>query len=271
MPLIETDMPAAEYHRSPAVSKSLLDQFAKSPLHAKAYLAGIRELETPAMAFGTAYHAAMLEPDRFKKEFATFEGDRRTKEGKAAYQALLDAGKTIISRSDADVLSAMVDVFLDHPVVKMLHANGMEEASVFWTDPVTNVPCRCRPDYWHADGKGLILDFKTTEDASPEGFARSVAKYRYHVQAAHYMAGTHAQRFVFIAQEKKAPFAIGVYELDEQSLELGREIRDRELAEYAVCLATDYWPGYSQEIVPLTLPGWAFPKIETEEVEVNYV
>lgn len=259
MPLIERDMPAAEYHRSPAVSKSLLDQIAKSPAHARAYLAGIRDEQTTAMAFGTAYHCAMLEPDRYAAEFAVFEGDRRTKDGKAQYESLVASGKTIITRADADVISAMVEVFLDHPVVKMLHHNGMQEASVFWRDHDTQIPCRCRPDYWHDDARnGLVLDFKTTDDASPAGFARSVVKYRYHVQAAHYLQGTQARRFLFIAQEKKAPYAIGVYELDRAALELGQHLRLRDLQTYASCQEFDIWPGYSPEIETLALPAWAY-------------
>lgn len=258
MPLIEKDMPAAEYHQSRAVSKSLLDQFAKSPLHAKAYLAGVRDLETPAMAFGTAYHAAMLEPDRYAAEFAVFEGDRRTKDGKAQYESLVNSGKTIISRTDADVITAMVEAFNNHPAVNLLHANGMFEASVFWQDYETQIHCRCRPDYWHADGKGLVIDLKTTDDASPAGFARSVVKYRYHVQAAHYLQGTQASRFIFIAQEKKAPYAIGVYELDRAALELGHALRMRDLQAYASCAEFDIWPGYSPEIQTLALPAWAF-------------
>lgn len=38
--------------------------------------------------------------------------------------------------------------------------------------------------------KDIIVDLKTTEDASPEGFAKSMANYRYDVQHAYYMDGT---------------------------------------------------------------------------------
>ena len=79
----------------------------------------------------------------------------------------------------------------------------------------TGLQCKCRPDWISADG-GILVDLKTTEDASPREFQRSIAKWRYHVQAGWYMAGieaaygTRPSGFIFIAVEKKPPFAVGV-------------------------------------------------------------
>lgn len=265
------NMPAREYHAHPAVSKSVLDKVARSPLHARAYLDGEREEPTPAMQFGTALHAAVLEPELYANSYVVFDGDRRTKAGKEAYELLISSGATIISRADYDAISAMAKAITYHPVAgAYVGDSGKAEHSVFWTDQVSNLECKCRPDLW-LDQRGIIVDLKTTEDASPAGFAKSVANYRYHVQAAHYLAGTQAERFIFIAVEKKAPYAVAVYELDPASLELGIQTRNRDLATYAVCAGNNYWPGYSEQIETLTLPGWAFPQTESEEVELNYV
>lgn len=255
-PRIVPDMPAPDYHAHKAVSKSLLDKLAKSPLHAKAYLDGIAEPPTPAMQFGTALHTAVLEPDRFASEYATWEGDRRTKDGKAAYEKLLASGKSIISVADYDVITAMLSSILQHPIAGNLLKGGVVENSIFWTHPRTGLECKARPDYWIQDND-LIVDLKTTEDASPAGFARSIAAYRYHVQAAHYLDGAHAARFLFIAIEKKAPYAVGVYELDAEALTLGQAMRERDIEQYASCVEFDTWPGYATEIQTLTLPKWA--------------
>nr|DAQ54379.1 MAG TPA: Exodeoxyribonuclease 8 [Caudoviricetes sp.] len=255
-PRVEPDMPAADYHAHPAVSKSLLDRMAKSPLHARAYLDGAIEPATPAMLFGTALHTAVLEPARYAAEYAVFEGDRRTKDGKATYEKLIASGKSIISAADADVISAMVSSILQHPVAAKLLTEGVVEHSVFWTHPRTGLECKARPDYWRQN-HGMVVDLKTTEDASPAGFARSIAAYRYHVQAAHYLDGTMAARFVFIAIEKKAPYAVGVYELDPASLTAGASLRARDIEQYASCVEFNAWPGYSPEIQTIALPKWA--------------
>lgn len=244
------------YHAHPAVSKSLLDKIAKSPLHARAYLDGQREEPTASMQFGTALHCAALEPERFSSEYKVFMGDRRTKAGKEAYENLVSTGATIISADDHDAITAMVTSIRNHRVAGSLLETGEAEQSVFWQQPATNIDCKCRPDWWSRE-RGLVVDLKTTDDASPAGFARSVANYRYHVQAAHYMEGTGASRFVFVAIEKKAPYAVAVYELDADSLKAGRNLRLRDLDAYASCVEFNQWPGYPEVVQTLSLPKWA--------------
>jgi hypothetical protein len=257
------------YHADPAVSKSILDKINKSPLHCRAYLDGLRTEPTAAMQFGTALHTAVLEPHLFAAQYAVFDGDRRTKDGKLHYELLRSTGATIISAADSDAISAMSAAIHAHPMASWLLRDGMAEQSVFWTDPTTGLQCKCRPDWWRTDG--IVIDVKTTEDASPAAFARSIATFRYHVQAAHYLAGTQADRFVFVVVEKKAPFAVAVYELDSIALELGEMQRTLDLSAFNECHTSGYWPGYSDVIETIALPGWAFPKTESEEVQVEYV
>lgn len=252
------DMPSADYHAHPAVSKSVLDKLARSPLHARAYLDGTRDEPTAAMNFGTALHTAVLEPRRFADEYHVFEGERRTKAGKEAYELLLATGATILSRADFDAVLAMELSIRQHPVAGQLlqDKDGIAEPSVFWQHPTTGLECKCRPDWW-LQGGGIVVDLKTTEDASPAGFARSIAQYRYHVQAAHYMTGTQAKMFFFVAVEKKAPYAVAVYELDADALQTGHKLRERDLDQYASCVEFGTWPGYPAEIQTLSLPKWA--------------
>lgn len=268
MTRIIPDMAAVEYHAHPAASNSLLSQISRSPLHARAYLDGHRE-ETDALSFGTALHVARLEPGRYATEYGIFDGDARTKEGKANRQAIIDAGKQVIYQKDHDLIVDMMTVLQASDTSQYI-AGGLIESSVFWTDPATGMECKCRPDSW-LQSDGIVVDLKSADDASPDGFARACAKYRYHVQAAHYMDGTKATRFIFIAQEKKPPYAVGVYELSPESLELGRQMRDQDLQTYASCMRSGVWPGYPSGVSVITLPSWSFHKTESEEIEVEYV
>jgi hypothetical protein len=90
-----------------------------------------------------------------------------------------------------------------------------------------------------------------------------VAQYRYHVQANHYLAGTGAERFVFIAVEKSYPYACAVYELDVDAMLAGENARRRNLSVIADCLAISEWPGYGNTIQPLSLPSWALMANDT--------
>ena len=256
------DMPIAEYHARPEISSSILSKMARSPLHARAYIDGERKGPTAAMLVGTAVHTAVLEPRRFSAEYAVFQGDRRTKEGKARYDEIKESGATIISAADNEIITSMTTAISQHPMAEMLLSDGIHEASVFWTDKHTGLNCRARPDSWSRN-RELIVDLKTCEDASPSGFARSVANYRYHLQAAHYSAGTGCTRFIFLAIEKQPPFAIAAYELDADAFRAGMELRSRLLAMYASCQEFCIWPGYSDDIMSLSLPKWAmFTELE---------
>jgi hypothetical protein len=105
---------------------------------------------------------------------------------------------------------------------------GKAEQSYFWTDVETREECKCRPDWHSADGK-IIVDVKTTEDASPGKFLRSsVLGWRYHVQAAFYMQGLPtAEVFLFVVVEKKPPFAVAVYSLPQKLIDRGLEVLQR--------------------------------------------
>lgn len=171
-------------------------------------------------------------------------------------------GRIVLTPETWDQLHAMANAVHSHPAAGALLTGcpGEAEKSVYWNDATTGVLCRCRPDWWRDDN--VIVDLKTTEDASPEGFAKSMANYRYDVQAAYYLDGVQAatrkrpKAFVFIAVEKKPPYGVGVYVLDSDSLELGRAQYQHDLRIYAECVRTGEWPGYGDKIQTISLPAW---------------
>lgn len=253
----------AEYHARPEVSKSGLDLIRRSPLHYwNRYLNPNRIVEPPtaAMVIGSALHARVLEPHLYDDEYVVApEGiDRRTKEGKlrwADFEAEAD-GKTVLKAEDAAQIEAMARAVHKHPAASaILRLPGKCEQSYFWTDETSGEACKCRPD-WHSDDRRLIADVKTTDDASPRGFMRSVIKYRYHVQAAFYSQGIGAEQFLFIAVEKKPPFAVAVYATPPELLEKGLIYAVQDLRQLATCRAENRWPGYGDEIQSLVVPDW---------------
>ena len=135
-----------------------------------------------------------------------------------------------------------------------------------WRDDASGLRCKGRIDCLATiAGRAAIVDIKTTTDARPDAFARSIATYGYHFQAAHYLAGMRANGvdvvgFVVIAVESRAPHGVAVYELDAEALEVGEERRRALLSTLAECRASGRWPGYRTQTI--SLPRWAAREVE---------
>lgn len=269
-PGIYAGLSNAAYHAGPGISKSQLDTLARSPLHywAKhiAQLPGSR-VETAAMRFGTAVHAAILEPEDFVNWVVMDKVDRRTKDGKAAAEAAealaAERGVRLIDRAEYDAAMAIATSVDRQPVIGPILEAGWAELSVYWMDPDTGVFCRCRPD-WLCDY--AILDVKTTENASPASFERSAYMYRYWVQAAYYLDGLAANgvelpNFVFAAVEKEPPYAAMAYNAMPGMIEAGRREYKRLLQLYSDCCAKAEWPSYGYS-ASLDLPRFAPERVD---------
>jgi len=164
------------------------------------------------------------------------------------------AGIEAVTAPEMEQALAMAASVRSHQAAAALLRDGKAEQSFWFDDVATGLRCKCRPDWYTGS---TIVDLKTTVDASPKGFAKSVAQWRYYVQQSHYLAGTFAERFVFIAVEKSYPYAVGVYELDADAVQFGDYERRNNLQTIADCRAISEWPGYGNTIQPLSLPKWA--------------
>lgn len=250
------------YHSGPGISKSGLDLMARSPAH----FIGAENKECPAFALGSATHCAILEPHEFEKRYFRGEDIRR---GTKAWDELETKaeGREVLKPQDWDLAWRIHDAVMSHDGAKILLSGlkGESEISAFWNDPATGELCKCRPDYWLRDF-GFVVDLKTTADASPSAFSRSIATYRYHVQAAFYSDGLTAlghrvNGFYFLAIEKDPPYACAVYSLAPEAITEGRRLYHRDLDTYHRCRENNIWPGYA-EFGELNLPAWAY---KTEE------
>lgn len=261
------DMTNDAYQSGPGVSKSHLDDVAESPLHYFARRLDPNrepEVRTPALILGDAIHKAVLEPDLLKQNFAVWDGPpRNTKEGKAAWAEFLPTtlGKTVLSKDDYSTVIGVRDAAHRHPVARGLLVGGQPEQTYYSTDPETGELIKCRIDYDRLAYDGMMVDLKTTEDASPGGFGRSAANYRYHVQGGWYphvvaQRGIVAENFIFIAIEKSPPYAIGVYYLEPEAAHLGMVEARRDLERIVECRKSGVWPDYGFEPQPLQLPEW---------------
>jgi hypothetical protein len=224
-------MPEAEYRSTRAVSCSTLKRFAEAP--AKAH---VSRADSDAMRAGRLIHTAVLEAHTLHYLYAVTTLDRRgTKAWQEEEAIAISEGRQLLKRDDYELAMRVRDSVLTHPVARDLLRPGLlTEASVFWEDAETGLACRARMDGIRHD-RAVILDVKTTVDASPDEFSRSAAKFRHHWQEAFYRRGIASapggfrpEAFVFIAVEREAPHLVAVYELSPMARSQGdREVSGR--------------------------------------------
>lgn len=261
-------MTNAEYHASGAVTKSVLDMVHKSPAYYQWCKQTPRQ-QTDSMLLGSVVHKLVLEPQDFAAEFAIVpECDRRTKAGKEMYKTFVDSlgnGLQAVPPDVYDTAKAMADAVKAHPIAARLLTEGKAEESLFWEQ--NGIKCACRPDWLRDDG--LIVDLKTTQDASPESFIRDAYKYRYYVQAWWYhhganLCGIHNDDFLFIAVESKPPHTVCVYAADDLYFRLGEIEAMQDFQTYKECLESGQWYGYEKfpEVHSLSLPDYVARRID---------
>lgn len=261
---VHSGMPEEQYHASPGVSVSRLKRFAQAAAKAHA-----PRTETPALRFGTLIHAALLEPHAVEARYFVTDVERRgTKAWEAAEAEAAEAGLTLVKRPEFEEALRIRDAVLAQPIARDILAPGaLVEQSFYWRDDETGLLCRGRTDLVRPEWRALV-DLKSTADASPRAFARTVAEYRYDWQNTVYedgwaLAGDwKPELLLFLPVEKEPPYLCAAYELAPEDLAVARDEVRRTLDAYAHCEATGQWPGYPDGIQRISLPAWARKRSE---------
>jgi len=241
------------------LSSSDIRRLLRSPAHYRAPA----PVASPAQEFGTLVHMAVLEPETWAERYKPSPKiDRRTKEGKLAYEnqqlrAVAD-GITFVSEDTHAHVERLAASVHAHLGTSGILAGGMAEVSGFVED-FGGVKARIRPDYLKDD---VIVDLKTCTDARPEAFLRSVMTYQYHVQMAWYLDIAKAidgkeRRFLWVAVEKEAPFGVAVYEPTIAMWSQGWALYQKAIQIFKDCDALDHYPCYTTDVQKLDLPKWA--------------
>jgi len=255
-------MTTAEYRKADAVNFSSLKHILKSPAHYKAAIENKQE-ETKAMLLGTLTHSVALEGKRLL-EIAAIKPEGlslATKEGKE-WKALAE-DKPIISDQEAKDIWGMAKSIQDNPYAAHLLFQCQHRETPLFAE-LQGVPCRALLDAHGTDGvEWIVVDLKTTDDASPDAFARKVANFDYDFQAAYYSAILAraeqietAPFWFWIAVEKTAPYTCVVYSATEWT-QSGEDKMIRALDAYKECKATGQWPQPYAGLQQLPRPKWA--------------
>lgn len=188
-----------------------------------------------------------------------------TKAAKEARAAAWAENKTPLLEKDFKTVHAMAAALRSHPLADLLFRNGVAERSMYYRDTETGVMLRARPDWLpeHSRSRLIITDYKTAASANPAKFSKSAAEYGYHQQHPWYCDAAVAlgldddPAFLFVVQEKTAPYTVSVIELDADAVNLGRRLNRAAIDLYAKCEANDHWPGWGDDVHQVSLPAWA--------------
>lgn len=258
-------MEQIDYFNIKALSASQVNTYLnKSPYHfwkQTPYNEKAESFEpTASMKFGTLCHLLLLENDKFQDKYSVApKCDRRTKEGKAIWDAFIaeSAGKEVVSEDDFIKATNMMEALKGHQSALKLVSKGYSESEVYFD--LFDMPYKAKLDYAR---DGLIIDYKTTQDASPEGFMRSVAQYGYHRQDYIYRQaykaknGKDAVGMIFIVQDVNEPEAIGIYNLDDITRETAEAEVRTATAQIKDRLAKGEWEFTSKLVQSISLPNW---------------
>lgn len=272
-------MPEAAYHApkdelSSTGAKLLLD----SPAKFKHQVIDGNRVHRDAYDLGTAVHTKVLGtgmvPVTCPPELLAKNGAMSTTDAKAWKAEQQAAGRPVVTAGELDVIDRMAESVLAHPTARRLFERaGHPEVSIF--DEYLGVKRRGRFDYLPDEG-GIVVDLKTTVDASVRGFAKAAASYGYHIQRGHYLhilkrLGREAD-MLFVLVEKDAPYLTAVRRLDPQFAEMGETEALEAVDVYGRCMGSGVWPGYPDEITVVPPPMYAIydyaDRYESEEIRI---
>lgn len=255
------------YRAAEGLNKSGIDKLLLCPAEYKAMLDNPQE-PTPAMKFGSYFHARVLTPAICNAQYHVQDVDPRTKAGKEERAQAEADGFTVVSASDFDRASEMLKSLHNHPKVDALlsRLNGDPEVSVYWDMDVDGdtIQCKGRVDRLAilSSGEVVAVDLKTTSGPlTPDHISKTVANFGYHRQSAWYVHGLAEQglavnAFVFIFVQTTAPFLCTAVTLDAEAEALGRRECEMAARIYRNCKRDNVWPSYSQDVEEVGLPLW---------------
>lgn len=193
-------------------------------------------------------------------------------------------GKEILSEEKFKEIQKSAAIAHQHPETRKIFAeqNGFAESSIFTLLDEFGLTVKIRPDYMIMPCEnypnGLIVDGKSTQDASADAFGKSIWRYDYGLQAAFYTMvfqkefGTSARPdFLWMAQELESPHAVKYWQAPDHLLDYWDLKIAGLLATAAECQARASYPAYSEDVEFAQLPGYAESAIDFEdEPEVQF-
>jgi hypothetical protein len=231
------------------ISSSDIKDFLKSPKYY--YFNKYQKVEKSDerhFAIGSALHEIIMEAHLFKSNYIVMpKVDRRTKEGKLAYESFLAEanGKTILMEDEMSMIVEMAENATNNKIFMSFLQDSHRELSAYTIDEKSGLKLKMRPDILPTN-KSTIVDIKSCLDSSPKKFKGDVYSYGYSLSAAFYCDNLKRENYVFAAMEKAQPYQTSLYSLNDEMMEYGRNQYRMGLDLLKWSYDNNYWCDYNE-------------------------
>lgn len=291
-PGIYRGVPFDIYQAWDALSSSDTKLILKTPAHYLDRLTHPPEPPTPSLILGTALHIAILEPESFEDSYEipdtcsaiTGKKARCSKLGTICRQTPFGptwycsthsecdsdypaSNRTRLTSYDYNLCLNIRDRVRAHPAAGVLLRQASPktvEICIVWECRVTGALCKARLDlasFEAGESSHCLADLKSCQDASRRAFVRSIFKFGYHIQSAHYLDGCATLGFAFpgfvnIAFETQRPYGVACYWQEQSMLDVGMGLALKGRQLYVDCKKSENYPCYSDRVERIELERW---------------
>lgn len=276
------DIPIEIYHGDPCVGPSisksglwLMEQ--KSPAHYWA-TSPLNPDRLPVeqkdhFNLGSAAHTLILGELGFREKYAVRPAkwdSWRTNAAKEWRDEMVAAGRMVLTDAQIAAIHGIAKNLESHPEIKQGILRGQIEKSLIWKDAETGVWLRSRPDVIPTDSN-IVIDLKTTADASERALMRGFVDHGYHVQLAlvaegfRRVMGREVEMFGLVYAETEPPYVVTVRPVSDGFIYWGSAIARRAIRRFADCLEKDEWPGYPTDGQRIYTPKWLEDRLLEEQ------
>jgi hypothetical protein len=194
------------------------------------YMRGQLFKESDALTFGSMYDCLLFTPEEFEKQFMVIDDEKKCAEIGGRAPRMTNKYKEWVKQWEDDAeekgvkLIGIQDYKKAHEMIDRLKVSGVLEQYLIgdyqheFNQEINGIPVR---GFLDCLNKEYISDHKTTRSLS--SFRYAVKDYGYDIQAYIYCTVLGLDKFYWVAQEKAYPYAIGVFEASEETLERGKE------------------------------------------------
>lgn len=244
--------------------------------------------DSDALLFGRLVHTVILEPHKLdtyavlnadvigvKADGSKADNPTATKAWKdAVFEAKRD-GLTVIDGKTLAKAEALRDAIQSHPEAGRLLAAATDHEVSAYAEHPSGAMVRARFDLVVPNA---LADIKTTRDADPENFDRTIHGLMYHVSAANYIDiaranGLAVDRFDLICVETEltpgGAYRVAVNQIHPDAIERGRELMAEACNRW---LANDKrvdLPSYGDHRHVVDLPPWGYEYDELDDITIG--
>jgi hypothetical protein len=166
--------------------------------------------QTKSMEFGTALHCAVLEPQRFEKEYKFYTGKSNSKANELLFEESIEHGFNLLTMTEYDkVIQAKAALFENKKINELFDNPFLQFEKVIQFEYLdTQFKSKIDIIDFSSD---TIYDLKTTKSINPKSLYYAVSDYGYDIQKHIYQKAveiTYGRKFdfKFIFIENTAPF-----------------------------------------------------------------